>query len=905
MQVFRQPGADRRCRHALRSGAIFDAETLEDRKAISGREYGRVPAHVIADILLAPGVKAGPGGFHISNAYIAGHLVLHHAVLKFPVTFTHCHFEHAPSFSDMSVPGLGLAGETVVPGLTLCRAVINSDLNLAGLRSTGTVDASGMQAGSVDLSAARLHVRSGTCLVLDGSTLRGKLNLRAAESAGSISACDITVDEMDAAGAILSNADGEVLNFTRAVIKGSASLSTIRATGTVSAFAANVGQLDLAGARLQAGSGTALELSRAVVAGTAFCSRATVTGAVNAADASFGELVLTGARLKVPGSRGRTLNLARVRVEGNLALTDVHSSGTIFMFGARIGRLDMRGTTAEAGAGTAVEMSKIAVTGTADCTRMRTTGSLHAADAAFAQLNLQSAVLHGKNGIAANFARVKVAGKTTAAGITAVGQFTAQDAAFGSVLNLDKARFIKNHPKASQPEAPKPKAPEVSAPQALTLDGANIGNALTFRESLVIGTVSATGLRSRSLNLTATRVYSPKGHMGIDISRADITDLVRVQEAVFRGTFRAVGAGFSQLEIRSTQLYPINEEPSPADAAFRTASVSRPGPSAGAVSPKGIALHLDHSVVSGDAILDAVQAKGEIRAVGATFEGKLILAGGTSLHKGSSEDDESHALGLDLATVRVLILEKFTADGGLNLRGAKIGALYVDEEGSKACPPALSSAQGWELGAVHGDLHTKRQRVQVWLDTMSPKRAGTLKAWWFGQEFVSQPWKEMASVFERSGQPAAARRLRFAAARRTTRFAPAWSKPVRWLYAAFAGYGYYPLIVIPWLALIGVVVFVLASDYAPDFTPNNAGGLVVQDGLPSPESAAHPAGCPQLQPVLFALETALPAADTGQARACRVTGNSWLPIVVGACKALGWFLIAVLLAGVSGLLRKE
>lgn len=868
----------------------MDAKTFDDRTAIAGCEYGRVTARIIRDVLLAPDLKADPRGFRISNAYIIGHLGLNHSVLKFPVTFTHCHFEHAPSFSDMSVPGLDLSGETFVPGLSLCRAVVKSDVNLAGLRSTGTVDAWGMQAGSMDLSDAELQVRTGACLVLDGATLRGKLTLRAVESVGSISARDTTMDELDATGAVLSNADGEVLNFTRAVIKGSASLSKLRATGTVSAFAAHVGQLDLADARLQAESGTALELSRAVIVGTAFCSEATVTGAVNAADSSFGELVLTGATLTTQGSRGRTLNLARVRVEGTVALTDVHSSGTIFMFGAQIGRLDMRGTAAKAGDGTAVEMSKIEVKGTADCTGMRTTGSIHAADAQFAQLNLQDAVLRRKNGIAANFARVKVAGRTTLAGIKAVGQFTAQDAKFGGFLNFDGARFINNQL------------------EALKLDGAYVGGAITLRSAVVIGAVSATGLRSRSLDMTLMRVHGPSGHTSIDISRAEVTDLVLVQHAVFRGTFRAVGASLSQLEIRSTELHAINEDRVSAKSAAtrRGASISAPGLSLGAVSPAGVALHLDQSVVSGDAVLDHVQAWGEIRAIGVTFQAKLVLTGGTSLQKGSSRDDKSHALGLDLATIRVLILENFTADGGLNLRAAKIEALYVNEKDPGTYPPVLSSAQGWELGSVHGYLHTNRQRAQDWLDTMTPQRADNFKTWWSGQEFVSQPWKEMAHVFERSGQPAAARRLRYAAARRTTKFAPARSKTIRWLYAAFAGYGYYPLIVMAWLILIGAVVFFLASNYASDFTPANAGGLISQSGIPIPGAAAEqPAGCPQLQPVLFALETAIPAADTGQARACRVTGNSWLPILLGAFKALGWLLIALLLAGVTGLLRKE
>lgn len=59
--------------------------------------------------------------------------------------------------------------------------------------------------------------------------------------------------------------------------------------------------------------------------------------------------------------------------------------------------------------------------------------------------------------------------------------------------------------------------------------------------------------------------------------------------------------------------------------------------------------------------------------------------------------------------------------------------------------------------------------------------------------FVAQPWLALADVYERNGQPADARRLRFDAARRTTKTAPPWSKPARWAYGLLVGYGYYPL----------------------------------------------------------------------------------------------------------------
>lgn len=894
MQFFKESSFEQQCFSAIHNGLVLDAaEVINDRRSISGQQYGRVPAGIIRDVLLAPDLKADPRGFRISNAYITGHLGLDHAVLRCALAFMHCYFEHPPSFRDMSVPSLDIAEATFVPGMSLSRTVVRSDMNMAGLRSTGTMDARGMQAGAVNLSDADLQVSAGTCLALDGATLSGRLLLNGATSVGAVSARNAVMDELDLTGARLSNADGEALNLTGATIKGKVSLSKVCTAGAVSAFGAHLGQLDLTRACLRADPGTALELSGAVVEGTAFCFDMKVAGAVNAADSSFNELILTRATLESQGGRGRTLNLARVRVKGSATLTGLASTGTIFMFGAQVGQLDMRDVTATAGEGTAVEVSKIEVRGTADCSGMRTTGSVHAADAQFAQLKLQNAVLHREDGVAANFARVKVSGKSSLTGLKAFGQFTAQDAEFGSFLDFDGARFVN------------------SQSEALKIDGARIGGGVTLRHVFALGKVSATGLRPRSLEISSTKIQGPPGDVSLDLSGANVTDLTLVKDAAFHGTFRAVGARFSQLSIGSTSFFApdfLTPDGDPCSAA--SASVVRSGqpPAAedpGGVSAGDVALHLDQTVVAGDAVLDGICAKGEVRAIGANVQGKLVIDGGTRLQKGNSGNGKSHALGLDLATIQVLMLKRFTAEGGLNFRATKIRALYVDDDVDPGNPlPDISSAQGWELGSVHGYLHADRQRTQDWLDTMKPNGRNFTR-WWSGEEFVSQPWKEMAKVFEQSGQPAAARKLRYEAAKRTTQFAPAWSKPLRWLYLAFTGYGYYPLIAIAWLIAIGLAVFILASTQASDFTPTEASASLSQGVPVTGASSEPPARYPQFQPALFAVETAVPAADTGQARAWRVTGNSWLPIVLGAFKAFGWLLTALLLAGITGLLRKD
>jgi hypothetical protein len=44
------------------------------------------------------------------------------------------------------------------------------------------------------------------------------------------------------------------------------------------------------------------------------------------------------------------------------------------------------------------------------------------------------------------------------------------------------------------------------------------------------------------------------------------------------------------------------------------------------------------------------------------------------------------------------------------------------------------------------------------------------------REFVAQPWHELANVYDRNGQPADARWMRWKAARGVTRTSPRWSR---------------------------------------------------------------------------------------------------------------------------------
>ncbi len=223
---------------------------------------------------------------------------------------------------------------------------------------------------------------------------------------------------------------------------------------------------------------------------------------------------------------------------------------------------------------------------------------------------------------------------------------------------------------------------------------------------------------------------------------------------------------------------------------------------------------------------------------------------------------------------------------------------------------------------LRGVVRSDRRATRRWLDT--------------APAFVAQPWHELAQVYDRNGQPADAKYLRLHAARRATQTSPWWSKPPRVAYDLLVGYGYRPLLAGAWLIAALLVAFVITSTHKASFEPGNitqaqaaltAGTepMTTSSGLPGtsgPTGAAGGAGStartvptgntrcqdltgyPCLRPGLYALDTVLPpTVTTGQGTAWRPT-TTWIAYTLTFLKAFGWLLTALLLAGVTGLLRK-
>lgn len=360
-------------------------------------------------------------------------------------------------------------------------------------------------------------------------------------------------------------------------------------------------------------------------------------------------------------------------------------------------------------------------------------------------------------------------------------------------------------------------------------------------------------------------------------------------------------------------------------------------------SPDGDALILDRSSLRQMVILSGAHSSGRIKIDGATIGGQLVC-------RGTEITDCSDAAGLALQGTQVgdsvYLDEGFTCESGVNaghvriegtlavkglagdlnlqsstiqdafidlrsctvldLMHASIGTLEAHREPvialaglelpigddlppevvrvgfvraatqtafrTGAWPYAELRAIGWRLQDVHGEIATERTLAASWLDTYS-------------EGYAPQPWHELASVYERNGHPHDARWLRWQAARRTTKAMPLPSRPIRWLYGAFVGYGYYPLLAVLWLLLAVLLAGALLA--------------IVQGCAPEIGETLGLAN-----PWLVAVQVVVPSA-VGLGQDSWKEAPPWLAWPLIALGTFGWIQTALLLAGVTGLLRKS
>lgn len=217
--------------------------------------------------------------------------------------------------------------------------------------------------------------------------------------------------------------------------------------------------------------------------------------------------------------------------------------------------------------------------------------------------------------------------------------------------------------------------------------------------------------------------------------------------------------------------------------------------------------------------------------------------------------------------------------GRLRLDGADIRSLQVPHSLSDA--PTLESAIDVRVQVVDGLLFDSRVDIDSWISTTGN---------------APGPWYQFGTVMDRMGRIDDGRWLRYRGACRAVSRGSIWRvrSAMRWV----TGHGYFPLRTLPWLAVIVAITWGLVENNRSSFDPVTP--------APTPSSAAIVGDVEfvtRFDSLAFAVNNTLPVPSSGYRVPVVATGGMSLALMV--LKLLGWVLTALMLAGVTGLLKRS
>ena len=547
------------------------------------------------------------------------------------------------------------------------------------------------------------------------------------------------------------------------------------------------------------------------------------------------------------------------------------------------------------------------------------------------RLVMTAARLSNENGEAIDLDSARVGGEVLLnKGFEARGEVLALAAHIGGQLNLRGATL--RNPGAD----------------ALSLDSAEISGGLlarTYDEDTVVrrftvyGTVRAIETRiGGPIELDGAVLRDPNNY-ALYLDRAEIKGkLVASKGFTAFGAVRAVGARVGgQCEFSGAKLWNCSEDTYALDldgADIASRVLAKGVEAHGLVSAvqariKGdldlsgatlyrclrqIALNLDRAEIGGDLLAtDGFESHATIRALNTRIGGKFDLTGATL--RGYADN----ALLLRSSAIGRLVLCPSQLEG-VDLSRAEIAVLETDE-----LLPTPLIATGWKVADLQGPLRSDTKKARLWLNSYPDKVTPV------------QPWWALADVYERNGDAAAAKRMRFFAANRVTLQSPLRrSALLRGSYGLLAGYGYYPLVAIIWLVVVISLGYWTVTSAREYIVPTNNEHAVAATQLgdhrlwaprqknmtlghaaavhgplssrpPTAEMpcSSHP-GYPCWDGFTFTLNSLVSAwGSPGSDWTIRPDAPLWLTVALFLLKVLAWGLLGLLLAGLTGLLRKS
>ncbi len=451
--------------------------------------------------------------------------------------------------------------------------------------------------------------------------------------------------------------------------------------------------------------------------------------------------------------------------------------------------------------------------------------------------------------------------------------------------------------------------------KALSADRAEIGGSVFLREDFIAkGEVRLLGARiAGDLSCTGSRFENENGD-ALNADRAEIGGDVFLSEGfIAKGEVRLLGAKIAgNLDCAGSRFENENGDALSADRAKIGGSVFlRKGFIAkGEVrllgakiagnldctdsrfeNENGDALSADRAEIGGSVFLrEGFSAKGQVRFLRARIGADFGCSGGTFRNPGGD------ALCLEGAEVKhaLIMREGSSSEGRINLGHCNVGQLADDKD-------SWPSKDGLVLnGFTYGQFAGPNT------PTSAKERLG-----WLGRQadkpFYPHPYEQLASVLKHMGHNNDAKKVLAAredARRRVGRMSwwgKRWSFVLKWTI----GHGYRP-----WLAGIWALVVVVAGSVL--FCISDSAGVMAQVKQLAPVAQAtsqSSQGCANFNAFLYSLDAFLPIVNLHQEQ-------YWQPVPRGIWGTvswwylrvhilLGWGLTTLVIAGFTGLVRKE
>jgi predicted acyltransferase (DUF342 family) len=842
--------------------------------------------------------------------------------------------------------GVALVAERVqVGGDALLRgefATVGA-VSLLGANIAGNLECSGAKLAGADVDGNALvadNLKVGrNALLWDGFAADGAIRLPGANITGNLNCRGAKLNGIDANGDALV---AENLTVGQDIFL----QSGFTAAGAISLLGANItGNFECQGAKLNGvdGDGNALVADGMTVGHDAFLGNGfTAAGGISLLGANVaGNLECDGAKLNGVDGNGNALVADTLTVghdaflgngftaAGGISLLGANVAGNLECDGAKLNGVDGNGNALVAD-GMAVGHDAFlgngfTAAGGISLLGADIVGNLECGGAQLAAV--------GEHGNALSADNMKVGGDLhLREGFTAAGAVTLVGAKITGNLDCDGAKLQGANQFGN----------------VLVADNLTVGRNAQFRN----GFTAAGALWLTGADITGNFDFEGATLAGVNSSRlALVAERLKVGgDALLRNGFTAAGAlrllGAdikSDLDCQGAKLNGADESGNALIAdnlkVGRNALLRYGFTSAGAIHLVGAeisgSLDCDGAVLTASEekvlVADGVKvgrdvslgggftATGTISLESAQIAGSL--SAGIAKPPGAETETAFHASGMQIAHVlRWEPAEPFT--GPVNLEDAQVGQLKDDWSGDRGVANGfwpvggLLRLDGFRYNRLGGDHPATAEQRRGWIQSQFlPNRRGPIRRLFRKKgaaqdrksRFATQPYEQLATVYQQGGQDTEARLIALARRQDVRQYGElTWYRlTLNWLVDKSIKYGYQTWRAVGLLAglyLVAVMIFWAAQHHA---------NLIMPVGtLPSgtaPTAMHCMSSYPCFYPAGYAIDVVIPIINVHQASYWGPNGHvPWgdaLTIFTWLATALGWLLATLAVAGYTGLVR--